>query len=377
MDCPFCGEVCHCTPAAPVPDPCPPPPPQLQPDGSLSTKSSLAPHHVPLDPEADNGSEEILSATLHDSGRSAATDTPESLGSASYENEQTFTAASDDEVVAQAEPPLWKHQVAQRLSSYRARRKPRPPRYPSLRLKFEVADAKWHDGLYGTCPEPPRPSESTLPGSESGLVSEQNAPPEGARIIEFPHSDSASLPSADRLAEPVESPRILEAPETTPPLPGLGGIILDPEEGEPEASPEFEIPLQAAPVRHRLLAAACDGFIVTLACALFAYIFFKFVPSLSSLPQSLVLEVGISSTLWFGYQYLLLVFTGSTPGLRLACLRLCSFDGSPVNRRTRCWRVLASVLSAVSLGLGFAWCYLDEDALCWHDRITQTYLAPE
>jgi hypothetical protein len=26
--------------------------------------------------------------------------------------------------------------------------------------------------------------------------------------------------------------------------------------------------------------------------------------------------------------------------------------------------------------MGYAWVFLDEDALCWHDRITHTYLAP-
>jgi uncharacterized RDD family membrane protein YckC len=175
----------------------------------------------------------------------------------------------------------------------------------------------------------------------------------------------------------VECPRILEAPEGAQPAAALGGIILDPEEAEPEERPEFEIPLQAAPVSHRLLAGACDGVIVTLACALFADIFFKSAASVPPVPQLLVLSVGISGALWVGYQYLLLVYTGSTPGLRLAHLRLSNFDGTPVDRRTRCWRVLASILSAVSLGLGFAWCYLDEDALCWHDRITQTYLATE
>jgi hypothetical protein len=38
--------------------------------------------------------------------------------------------------------------------------------------------------------------------------------------------------------------------------------------------------------------------------------------------------------------------------------------------------VLAACLSAVSAGMGYAWVFLDEDALCWHDRITHTYLAP-
>jgi uncharacterized RDD family membrane protein YckC len=78
-----------------------------------------------------------------------------------------------------------------------------------------------------------------------------------------------------------------------------------------------------------------------------------------------------------GYQYLLLVHAGSTPGLKLAKLELSRFDGAPVPRNIRRWRVLASVLSGVSVGLGYAWCFLDEDQLCWHDRITRTYMAPK
>jgi len=39
--------------------------------------------------------------------------------------------------------------------------------------------------------------------------------------------------------------------------------------------------------------------------------------------------------------------------------------------------VLASFLSAVSLGLGYLWCLLDQDGLCWHDRITRTYVQSE
>ena len=50
-------------------------------------------------------------------------------------------------------------------------------------------------------------------------------------------------------------------------------------------------------------------------------------------------------------------------------------DGEIPGRSTRRWRALAMALSAVSLGLGFLWCLLDEDTLCWHDRITRTYLS--
>jgi uncharacterized RDD family membrane protein YckC len=78
--------------------------------------------------------------------------------------------------------------------------------------------------------------------------------------------------------------------------------------------------------------------------------------------------------LWAAYQYLFVVYTGSTPGLRAARLRLAAFDGSLLNRRCRRWRVLASFLSAFSAGLGYFWCVLDQNGFCWHDRITRTHL---
>jgi uncharacterized RDD family membrane protein YckC len=80
---------------------------------------------------------------------------------------------------------------------------------------------------------------------------------------------------------------------------------------------------------------------------------------------------------WAAYQYLLVVYAASTPGLRAAGLELARFDGTSTSRSLRRWRVLAAWLSAVSLGMGYAWVFLDEDGLCWHDRITHTYVAPK
>ena len=80
---------------------------------------------------------------------------------------------------------------------------------------------------------------------------------------------------------------------------------------------------------------------------------------------------------WPAYQYAFLVYCGRTPGLWAAKLHLARFDGQPAARGLRRWRVLASVLSLVSLGLGYAWCFFDEDQLSWHDRITRTHLTPQ
>jgi len=183
----------------------------------------------------------------------------------------------------------------------------------------------------------------------------------------------------DELAEPIlDRPRILEVPEMAPAPPALGGILLDAVEvAEPEKRPGIDVPLQSAPLEQRLFASAVDGALVLSATALFGYIFFKIAAVKPGPPLWLGMGAAVSAFLWAVYHYILLVYTGSTPGLKAAKLQLSRFDGSPVSRRLRRWRVLVSVLSAISFGMGYAWCLVDEDALCWHDRITRTYLAPK
>jgi uncharacterized RDD family membrane protein YckC len=173
-------------------------------------------------------------------------------------------------------------------------------------------------------------------------------------------------------------PRILEAPEVAPPPPALGGITIEPvQQSELEKRPGIDIPLQSAPLSRRILSAVIDDFIIATACILFGFIFWKMTALRPPRLEIIGITSGLAALFWAAYQYLLVVYSGSTPGLRLARLELSRFDGSPAGRRLRRWRVLASYLSAVSLGMGYAWVFLDEDALCWHDRITHTYLAPK
>ena len=75
------------------------------------------------------------------------------------------------------------------------------------------------------------------------------------------------------------------------------------------------------------------------------------------------------------YQYLFLVYAGTTPGMQLAHLQLITFEGEPARRQVRRGRSVAMLLSLLSLGLGLIWALLDEDTLCWHDRITRTYMV--
>jgi len=296
--------------------------------------------------------------------------------------------------IAQAQDPdAWRNEVAARVDQYRARRRPREPRYPSLQLKFEPYE-----------PLPNRPSaaldsslssrsgrqaislDSALPSPETATeliehVVPQIAPPETtARILEFPRSSSGWMPpvALDELAEPMfDRPRILEVPDVEPPPPALGGILIEPvEEPASERRPGFEVPLQSAPMSRRLAGVGVDALVVLAALGAFSCLFVWITAAVPQLRPAAGTMVALAGIFWVAYQYLLLVYTGITPGLKLAKLRLSRFDGAPVPRKMRRWRVLASVLSGLSLGLGYAWCFLDEDELCWHDRITRTYIAP-
>jgi uncharacterized RDD family membrane protein YckC len=290
------------------------------------------------------------------------------------------------------DPDAWRNEVAARVNKYRARRRPREPRYPSLQLKFEPYEPLPGSRAAAEASAPARSVHQAISLDSAAPVPEMAsleplecvAPPPAAsettaRILEFPRSLTFIPPQPlDELAEPVfDRPRILDIPDVEPPPPALGGILIEPvEQPAMGRRPGFEMPLKSAPMSQRMAAVAIDALIVLAALSGFSYLFFWItatVPPLQSAAGTIVILAGF---FWVAYQYLLLVYTGTTAGLKFAKLRLDKFDGSPVPRRIRRWRVLASALSGLSLGLGYAWCFLDEDELCWHDRITRTYMAP-
>lgn len=237
---------------------------------------------------------------------------------------------------------------------------------------------------YSTQPQPGQDSpaqtrpEQRSPSPSAAISSSISYAPETSNLLEFPRPMMPPARPADELAEPVQDRlRIIEAPEITPPPPALGGILIESKE-EPvsERRPGFEIPLQSSSRARRSTAAALDAIIVLTAASFFGYIFVNIAAPNLQWREIAPVAAGISALLWAAYQYLFLVYTGSTPGIRLAKLRLARFDGTAAPRRLRRWRVLASLLSAVSLALGYFWCFLDEDGLCWHDRITRTHMSP-
>jgi hypothetical protein len=173
-----------------------------------------------------------------------------------------------------------------------------------------------------------------------------------AKVIEFPRFAAIPLFQNSELAEPVvDRPRIVEAPEVLPPPPALGGILI-----EPYRNPalgecgEVDALSSRASIARRLLAACVDGLIVASAVTFFAAIFvrvnlvslnlgFNPIPNWNYVRGSILMSGAalavVSIPLWMAYQFLFVVYSGSTPGLRVAKSEIARFDGQPLDRAQR------------------------------------------
>lgn len=365
-------------------------PPEAQPDSDSEQNY--------FDPEVADASEQFFSASLEcaaarpdfvvDSPEQAVVNVggkgqvPSNSRTDGVTSENSHGAGEDAEDDGQTGPQMdgdWRDVVSAKVKQYKTL-KPRKERYPSLQLqfdsgpswKFESAARAHVESINSFLAQPDPPMHEPEPPMLLQPTTEATA-----RVLEFPRPGMLPF-NGDELAEPVERPRIVEAPELLPPPPALGGILIEPAYApSPERLPGLDMPLETAPLSRRVWAVAIDGIVVAIALAIFGYVFLRFNASLPPLRVAATGAVALAAILWFAYQSAFIVRCGTTPGLRTMRLKIARFDGASPTRNLRRWRVLASLLSFVSLGLGYAWCFFDEDQLCWHDRITKTHLAPK
>ncbi|HWZ43031.1 MAG TPA: RDD family protein [Candidatus Saccharimonadales bacterium] len=328
------------------------------------------------------------------------------------------------------QPPLedeyWRQEVASRVQQHRARRRRRDPN-ATLALDFaseapyavpEVAAGSMQSSpMVASVPQmlaqsaTVRPSlvfqaralaaqveevqveevqaeevEAALPSATatpSVLMPEPDDPrPEPYKVIQFPRAlKQETVAEADgpaetlELAEPVlDTPRILDAPEPEPGHMELMHSFADIELEASHSEEPDDLPPMPAPLAIRFFAGVVDLLVLLAAGLVFASVFLWLASTLP--PARLLLpSVMVSGVLlWLVYQYAFLVYSAGTLGMRMAQLELYTFAGEPASMAQRRGRALAAVLSAGSLGVGYLWAYVDEDTLCWHDRITGTCL---
>jgi uncharacterized RDD family membrane protein YckC len=229
-----------------------------------------------------------------------------------------------------------------------------------------------------------------------------------ANLIEFPRQLVAPRKARPRLAEgplreeadlsaeaaqlrifEVEATQISTAPAAESAAPEWSSILLA---AHPVAAAveSPEAPFQPVPAPQtarfslRLMAAIVDACIITAALLAFAAAFAFTTarlsgPTTASTADHITLQTAaITAAVTFTiftllYQLLFFTFSEATPGMRYARIALCTLADDNPTRAAMRRRILATVLAACPLGIGFLWAWLDEDGLGWHDRISRMY----
>jgi uncharacterized RDD family membrane protein YckC len=236
-----------------------------------------------------------------------------------------------------------------------------------------------------------------------------------ANLIEFPRQLVAPRKARPRLAEgplreeadqsahqnpetaqlrifEVEAAQISTAPAVESAAPEWSSILLaahpqpaTPIVATPEAPFQPAFSPQTAPFNLRLMAAIVDGCIVAAALLGFIAVAALTIGKLSEghaaiatsihmTPQAALLSCAATFVVFtLLYQLLFFTFSEATPGMRYARIGLCTFSDDNPTRAAIRRRIIATILAACPLGIGFLWAWLDDDGLGWHDRISHMY----
>jgi uncharacterized RDD family membrane protein YckC len=278
-----------------------------------------------------------------------------------------------EEALAVTEEPV----VRGRLSRYSAKQSYMPP--------AETEDGEEHvAGL--PAPEPPKvirfPRQPTT--APNHQLHDWRLQPELSQALpEMPprildHTEPGAVEPEAR-CEMVDYATELPRPASPPPaeqmelLPSFDDIRL--ESGHMPVQSDDDAPPRPASLQHRLFAGAVDVGAVLLAGAVFEITFVYLAEDNPHSRMAMLCGLCVSAVLWILFQYLFLVHGRGTPGMRLAELELVTLEGKPASRHACRCRALASTLSGLAIGLGYAWALVDEDQLGWHDRITGTLVC--
>jgi uncharacterized RDD family membrane protein YckC len=247
-------------------------------------------------------------------------------------------------------------------------------------------------------PAPPVQAQDVTDPLEEALV----VPPQplAANLIEFPRELVAARKARPRLAEgplrdepgtppekaqlrifEVEADSISNQPIVHSGPTEWSSIRLD-EQPQPErdgsgaerlSSASLDLPLQAASIEDRLMAAIVDMALILAAFLLFVLVFAACTTHPPSGKPALAGAAVVLASFAVLYQLLFFRYAGGTPGMRYAKIALCTFGDENPTRKAMCRRVAALALSLCPLGLGCLWAFFDEDRLGWHDRLTRMY----
>ncbi len=226
---------------------------------------------------------------------------------------------------------------------------------------------------------------------------QRTAVPLPANLIEFPRQLVAARRARPRLAEgPLREEQERVGDETQLRIfevePELISTTVTQEQAAPEwssirldacqvtaavSAPEYPVSYQHRPLTAafelRAMAAAVDGCILLTAVLGFATAATGVSGQMPAMPLAGISLAVVFAALTMLYYVLCFTLSDATPGMRYARLGLCTLDDENPSRDAIRRRLLAMLLAACPLGLGFLWALVDDEGLGWHDRMSRMY----
>jgi len=255
--------------------------------------------------------------------------------------------------------PEWKQELNRRLAGYREKQ-------------------QFDESSQGPVLDPAPSSAPTLPPPRRARVTDErpaSLPPLRNRQGKIETSPAARIDAQpkSRTAEARAARRGAGPPPLTPP-------IVDRQrapEAPPAARSEGTLETRLAPLSLRALAGLMDVAVVLIGLGVFLGVVRLIdAQALAAASSTRLIAVTFFAMLAFYWVYYLR-YLGRTAGMAWIGLRLLNFDAELPDAVQRRNRALGSILSAASMGIGFAWAAADEQGLCWHDRMSKTFVAVE
>jgi uncharacterized RDD family membrane protein YckC len=244
---------------------------------------------------------------------------------------------------------VWRGELAQRVASYRARRRKSSPDEGQPELPFERPATPPHSlPAVAVAEEQPRTPPANCEDFSFtiaiGRTANRRPSDEAEMFIDV------SLPPAEQQAN--------DATSTLPPI----------EAQQPGLYP-------VASIDERRLSGLIDAACLLFACGGFLALFGSLGGHFAFSKLSAAVYATSFAIVYLQYFALFTVFGGTTPGMMLRGLRVVDFSGEEPSPRQFLLRAAGYMLSAGTFFLGFLWAQWDEDELTWHDRISRTYLS--
>jgi len=139
-------------------------------------------------------------------------------------------------------------------------------------------------------------------------------------------------------------------------------------------APSPRMTLHQAPFGLRMMATTVDlALVLGAVCGVTLFAATE-LPHFPAIKTAEFLGIAAVIALCVLYQGFFLYIGEATPGMRWAQISWCTFDDEYPSREERRGRLVAMLVSLLPMGLGALWAIFDEDRMCWHDRLSRTYL---